>query len=76
MDLLPQITNEQLLKSYNVSNICVSGDYFVRFNLNNTDHEENINKNLTPREKEAFYGEGAKRALGILPYKVKERSKK
>ena len=70
--LLP-ITEEQLQRSYMVPKIHIVNDHFI------TEKEvlqnKNIEKTLTPREKEAFYGEQARKILGLLPNIQKKKIK-
>lgn len=71
--LLP-ITEEQLQRSYMVPTIhIINNDHFI------TEKEviqcKNLEKKLTPREKEAFYGETARKTLGLLPNKQKKKRK-
>lgn len=68
LNLVLPITTEELHISYNTRGIYIEGNSFITYHSN---EEAKQHKNLTPREKEAFYGLGAKKALNIEPRKVK-----
>lgn len=71
-EVLP-LTNFEFRNNYNVNEVFVEGREFVALDpvrLSKSDYEK-----LTPREREAFYGEGAKKALRVEEVKVKVKTK-
>lgn len=67
-ELIP-MTTKQLQAKYDAKGIFIQDNSFITMKPNP------VTSNLTPREKEAFYGKGAKQTLGITPHKVKEKVK-
>ena len=67
------LSDQEFISSFDMNGIIVSNHHFIGLN------EEEIYKsdyaNLTPREREAFYGEKAKKSLGIGLSKEKVRTK-
>lgn len=76
LDSLLPITEEQLQRSYIVPGIHITEDGFISQRA--LRNYKKVEKKLTPREAEAFYGDNAKKILGILPknQKTKQISKK
>ena len=72
LSLILPITTEELHINYDAKGIYIDENCFIAYD---TGKRTNQLKTLTPREKEAFYGLGAKKALNIEPQKVKIKEK-
>lgn len=67
------LTDQELITSFDVYGIIISNNYFIAINDEGLYEEKYVN--LTPREREAFYGNKAMKALGILSRKERIRKK-
>lgn len=74
--LLP-IFPENLRNSYNVSHITTNQEYqYFNFSDKASSFQWTSYQKLTPREKNAFFGTAAQRALKILPFEIEKSSQK
>ena len=67
------LTDQELITSFVVYGVIVSKNYFIAINEKGLYEEQYVH--LTPREREAFYGDKAMKALGILSKKERIRKK-